>query len=372
MSTMASSRRRWRWPGSGGTAAVRVPTDLATPKKVRRTSRVACLAVAVCCAVFPLVVTNPTYTSIGVFTLIFVAAAAAWNGFSGYSGYISLGNGIFYGAGAYTMALVSTHMNLSGNASMFALVPLAGVVGAALAVPVGLIALRTRRHTFVVLTIGLFFAFQLAAFNLAFTGGSAGVQLPLPNWTGQTYNNPFYYVAYGVAAFSALGFWCLRRSRLGLQLLAIRDDENRARGIGVQVLRVKLLDFTFAGFVTGMCGAMFAFFVGQIYPQFAFDSIFDVTIALMTFFGGIGTITGPLLGALVLEPVAQYLALGNVGGNQGYFIVYGAVFLVVLLLMPRGIVPMFRLWTERLFDRLAAREPRRVTAAETQHAEVQS
>lgn len=370
MSARATPRRRWRWPTGADAGAVRLPADPATPKRVRRASRGACFAVVALGAVFPLVVTNPTYTSIGVFTMIFVAAAAAWNGFCGYSGYISLGNGIFYGSGAYTMALLSSHMGMSGGASMFGLVPVAGVVGAALAVPVGLIALRTRRHTFVVLTIGLFFAFQLAAFNLAFTGGTAGIQLPLPNWTGQTYNNPFYYVAFGVAAFSTLSFWCVRRSRLGLQLLAIRDDENRARGIGVQVLRVKLLDFTFAGFVTGMCGAVFAFFVGQIYPQFAFDPLFDVTVALMTFFGGIGTVTGPLLGAIVLEPVAQYLALGNVGGNQGYVIVYGAVFLVVLLLMPRGVVPVLRGWAERLSDHLGGREPRRVGAPEPSHAEV--
>ncbi|MGH8994816.1 MAG: branched-chain amino acid ABC transporter permease [Acidimicrobiales bacterium] len=344
--------------------AVRLPSDPATPAKVRLAGRTACLTVAAFAAIYPLVVTNPTYTSIGVFTLIFAAAAASWNGFSGYSGYISLGNGIFYGCGAYTMALLANDLHMAGGAAVFVLVPLAGLVGAAVAVPVGLIALRTRRHTFVVLTIGLFFAFQLSAFNLGFTQGTSGLQLPLPNWSGNTYNDPFYYVAYAIALVAAIGFWGVRRSRLGLQLLAIRDDEDRARGIGVQALRVKLLDFTFAGFVTGMCGALFAFFVGQIYPQFAFDPVFDVTVALMTFFGGIGTITGPLLGALVLEPVAQYLALGNVGGNQGYLIVYGAVFLAILLFMPRGIVPMLRVWAERLFDRTAERSPSTVRAPE--------
>lgn len=335
------------------------PADPETARKVRRMSRGACVAVAAFAIVFPLVITNPTYTSIGVFTLIFVASAAAWNGFCGYSGYISLGNGIFYGSGAYTIALLSTTWHMSGGWSEFSLVPLAGAVGAAIAVPVGFIALRTRRHTFVVLTIALFFAFQLAAFNLPFTGGTAGVELPLPNWNGTTYNNPFYYVALGVAGFTALSVWGIRRSRLGLQLLAIRDDERRARGIGVRVFHVKMLDFTFVGFVTGMCGALFAYFVGQIYPQFAFDPLFDVTIALMTFFGGIGTVTGPLLGALVLEPVAQYLALGNVGGDQGYIIIYGLVFMVMLLFLPRGIVPSIRRGAERI---VAASGRRRVAS----------
>ena len=335
---------RWPFRPAGEFEA---PADPVTARQVRRLSRGFCVAVVAFAAVFPLVVPNPTYTSIGVFTLIFVAAAASWNGFCGYSGYISLGNGIFYGSGAYTMALLSTTWHMAGGWAEFSLVPLAGLVGAAIAVPVGIIALRTRRHTFVVLTIALFFAFQLAAFNLPFTNGTAGVELPLPNWNGTTYNDPFYYVAFGVALFAALSFWGIRRSRLGLQLLAIRDDERRARGIGVRVFQVKLLDFTFAGFVTGMCGAMFAYFVGQSYPQFAFDPLFDVTVALMTFFGGIGTVTGPLLGALVLEPVAQYLALGNVGGNQGYIIIYGLVFLVTLLFLPRGVVPSIRRAAER-------------------------
>lgn len=329
------------------------PTDPDVARKVRLMSRGACVLVAAFAAVFPLVFTNPTYTSIGVFTLIFVAASTAWNGFCGYSGYISLGNGIFYGCGAYTIALLSNTWHMAGGWSEFALVPLSGLVGAAVAIPIGWIALRTRRHTFVVMTIALFFAFQLAAFNLPFMGGTAGVALPLPNWVGTTYNNPFYYVALGVAAFAAVSFWGVRRSRLGLQLLAIRDDENRARGLGVRVLRVKMLDFALGGLVTGMCGSLFAFFVGQIYPQFAYDPLFDVTVALMTFFGGLGTITGPLLGALILEPLAQYLQLGNIGGSQGYFIVYGVVFLFVILFLPKGVVPTLRRGVERAVQALS-------------------
>ena len=341
--------KRFRGPAS----EFERPTDPAVARKVRLLSRGACLAVAVFTVVFPLIITNPTYTSIGVFTLIFVGSSVAWNGFCGYSGYISLGNGIFYGCGAYTIALLSNAWHMAGGWPEFALVPLAGLVGAVVAIPIGLIALRTRRHTFVVMTIALFFAFQLAAFNLPFMGGTAGVALQLPNWVGTTYNNPFYFVALGVAAFAALVFWSVRRSRLGLQLLAIRDDENRARGLGVRVFRVKMLDFVLAGLVTGMCGSLFAFFVGQIYPQFAYDPLFDVTVALMTFFGGLGTITGPLLGALILEPLAQYLQLGNVGGSQGYFIVYGVVFLLVILFLPKGVVPALRRGAEWTFETLS-------------------
>jgi len=130
----------------------------------------------------------------------------------------------------------------------------------------------------------------------------------------------------------------IRRSRFGLQLLAIRDDEDRASGLGVRVTRVKLVAFVISAFSVGMVGAVYAYFLGQIYPQFAFDPLFDLTIALMAFLGGLGTLSGPLLGALLLEPLQQYFTLEFSAGDL-YLIIYGALFLVVILLMPRGIVP---------------------------------
>ncbi|MCU1494436.1 MAG: High-affinity branched-chain amino acid transport system permease protein LivH [Acidimicrobiaceae bacterium] len=310
--------------------------------------------------VFPILFSNPTVTTIAVFTLIYMTAATAWNGFAGYSGYIPLGHAVFFGVGAYTMALVSLHLNLQGGYEMFALVPLAGVAAAVIAVPFGLIALRTRRHTFVVITIAVFFIVQLLAFNLGFTQGSSGVQVATPLWTAASFNDRFYYAALVILLIAVLVSWGIRRSRFGLQLLAIRDDEDRARGLGVKVQRVKLLGFVLSGVTVGMVGALYAFFIGQIYPQFAFDPLFDVTIALMAFFGGLGTISGPLLGALILEPLQQYLTLQYSVGSL-YLIIYGALFLIVILTMPRGIIPT-------IGDRLAMRRAERLGREESPSA----
>ncbi|HVC24251.1 MAG TPA: branched-chain amino acid ABC transporter permease [Acidimicrobiales bacterium] len=288
--------------------------------------------------VFPVVFSNPTVTTIGVFTLVYMTSATAWNGFAGFSGYVPLGHAVFFGVGGYTLALVALHLNMAGGYAMFALVPLGGIAAAVIAVPFGLIALRTRRHTFVVITIAVFFIVQLLAFNLGFTQGSSGVQIPTPLWTAATFNDRFYYAALIVLALAVLVVWGIRRSRFGLQLLAIRDDEDRARGLGVKVQRVKLVGFVLSGVTVGMAGGIYAFFVGQIYPQFAFDPLFDVTVALMAFFGGLGTISGPLLGALLLEPIQQYLTLQYSVGSL-YLIIYGALFLVVILAMPRGVIP---------------------------------
>lgn len=320
-----------------------VPLGVSQSATARRAGAGVWVVILGLIALVPVLDSNPTVTSIGIFTLMFMAAATAWNGFSGYSGYISLGNGVFYGTGAYVLTYVSIRLNLAGGWNVFALVPMAGLAASIVAVPFGLVALRVRRHTFVVITIAIFFVFQLLAFNLGFTGGSSGLVPPSPNWAGYTYNNPFYYVMFGICVLSILLFWAVRRSRFGLHLLAIRDDEDRARGLGVRVLRVKLTGFVLSAFITGMCGAMFAYFVGQVYPQFAYDPVFDVTIALMSFFGGIGTISGPLLGALLLEPIEQYLTIQYSVGSV-YLIIYGVLFLLVIIFMPRGLVPTIGEW----------------------------
>jgi branched-chain amino acid transport system permease protein len=289
-------------------------------------------------AVFPLVFTNPSVTTIAVFTLLFMASATAWNGFSGYSGYISLGHAAFFGTGAYILAITAEELKMGAGELMFALVPLAGLGAAVVAVPFGLVALRTKRHTFVVITIAVFFIFQLLAYNLNITQGSSGIQIPSPNWSAETYNNPYYYVALGIVVFATAVSWGLRRSVLGLQLLAIRDDEERARGLGVPVGRAKLAAFVISAVPIGMCGAVYAYFLGQIFPQFAFNPLFDLSVALMSLFGGIGTLAGPLLGALVLESLQQYFTIQFSNGDL-YLVVYGALFLVVLLWLPRGVVP---------------------------------
>jgi branched-chain amino acid transport system permease protein len=313
-----------------------------------RRARVAGIAAALAVLVgFPVAFSNPTTTTIGLFVVIFMVAATAWNAFAGLSGYIALCHAVFFGSGAYALAIAAEKLHLNGGWNVFELVPFAGLVAGLIAIPFGLIALRTRRHTFVVITIAIFFIFQLSAFNLGITGGSSGLQTPTPLWTAIGYNQRFYYVASLILVLTVLMAWGIRRSRFGLQLLAIRDDEDRARGLGVRTARVKLLAFVASAVPTGMVGAVYAYFLGQIFPQFAFDPLFDITIALMAFFGGLGTLAGPLLGALLLESLQQEFTLHFSAGSL-YLIVYGALFLVVILLLPRGVVPSLAgLWQRR-------------------------
>jgi len=307
--------------------------------RARRSVRALLVVIALAIlGVFPLVFSNPTTTTIAFYALIFMVSASAWNMFSGSSGYIALGHAVYFGCGAYALSLLANHLGVAAGWPVFALVPVAGIVAGLVAIPTGLIALRARRHTFVVITIAWMFIFQLAASNLGFTGGTSGLQPPTPLWGIDTYNRNFYYVAAVVLVLTVVLTWVVRRSRFGLQLLTIRDDEERARGLGVRVVRVKLIAFVLSAIPVGMAGAMYAYFLGQIFPQFAFDPLFDLSIALMAFIGGLGTLAGPLLGALVLESLQQYFTV-QYGASQAYLIIYGVLFLVVVLLLPRGVIP---------------------------------
>jgi branched-chain amino acid transport system permease protein len=320
------------------TAQVGLTDPLAKPIYVG-IRRVIIIAALVLAFAFPYVFSNPAVTSIAMFTLLYLGATSAWNMFSGFSGYMALGNAVFYGSGAYFFANITTHLNLTGGVKLFAFVPLAGLFAGLVAIPVGWLSLRTRRHTFVVITIAIFFIVQLLAYNFtSLTNGSAGMQVPSPPWGADTYNNYFYMAALVVALFAICLAWIIRRSNFGLELLAIRDDEDRALGLGVHTTRVKLITFVLTGFVTGMCGAIYAYYLGSVYPPFAFEAIFDVTVALMAFLGGLGTVTGPIIGALLIEPAQQFLTLKFTSGGIS-LIMFGALFLIVIRFLPDGIVP---------------------------------
>lgn len=289
-------------------------------------------------ATFPLLFSNGEMTSIAFFTLLFAAMVTGWNILTGYTGYISLGHAAYFGIGAYSLALICKHWNVPAGANIFLLVPISGLIAAVIAIPAGWICLRVRRHTFIVITIAMFFVAQLLSYNLnGLTNGSTGLDLPFPlQWGGDAFNVPFYYAVLVLLLFAIVISWWVRHSKFGLGLLAIRDDEDRAKGLGVKTEFSKVTAFVISALIIGMAGALWGYFIGAVYPASAFDPNFDIAIALMGFLGGMGTIIGPLIGALLLEPLHQYLAANF---PSLYLIIYGALFLVILLLLPRGIVP---------------------------------
>jgi branched-chain amino acid transport system permease protein len=297
---------------------------------------------------FPVIFLNPTVSSIGIFTLMFLIAVVGWNIFSGFTGYISIGQAVFYGIGQYAVAEIAMHAHMSGGWGLFTLVPVAGIVSAVIAVPLGFLLLRVRRHTFIVLTIAIMFILQLFAFNWhSLTNGAEGLTVPMPTWQGTEFNQIFYYVTLIFALLAIATSALIRRSKYGLSLLAIRDDEDRARGLGIRTTPAKVSAFVIAGFFIGISGGIYATLVGFVYPQFAFDPNYDVVLVVAAFVGGLGTVAGPVLGVLILVPLQQYFQLQF--GTNVYLIVYGVLFLMILRFLPGGIVPsLTQAWRNRV------------------------
>lgn len=293
---------------------------------------------------FPLMFPNPAVDNVAMLMLLYAGLATSWNIFSGYTGYIALGQTTYFGFGAYAFSLISINKGLPGGFGLFLLLPVSGVIAALFAIPLGWISLRTRGHAFVVITLVTVFIFQLLAFNLrGITLGSAGLFLPAPGFDIAWLMLPFYYIQLAIVVAALLTSWYIRSSRYGLWLLAIRDDEDRAEGLGVRTGSSKLVAFVISAFFTGMIGAMYAYFIGSIYPQYVFDPALSITIVLMGFLGGVGTLSGPIIGAFILEFAQQYFSLN---AQTGYYQIFlGALFLIVMLLMPQGIVrSVARFW----------------------------
>ena len=289
--------------------------------------------------IFPLVFNNPTISTIGVFAMIFLMAVTGWNIFSGYTGYIALGHAVFFGIGQYATAMLSSYWHINPGMWTFVLIPVSMILAGIAAIPIGFMILRVRKHTFIVLTIALMFIFQLFAYNLrSWTGGSQGLEVGQPGWDGRVFNLPYYYVGLFVAIIAIITSFMIRRSKFGLSLLAIRDDEDRARSLGINTTRSKLIAFIISAVFLGAAGCIYAMFVGSVYPQFSFDPAFDLELSIMAFAGGLGTLLGPSLGALILSAAQQYFLI-SFGGANVFLIVYGALFIVILRLLPGGVVP---------------------------------
>lgn len=274
-----------------------------------------------------------------VFTAMYAALASAWNLFSGFSGYVSLGNVAFFGVGAYATGIVFEHWSVGSGYRPFYVLPLVGLGCALAALPVGWIALRTRAMTFAIVTLTLLFIVQQLAFNLrGLTHGSQGISYPPPPFAVAAFERPFYYAMLGVLALSVAATRWLLAARLGLQLQGIRDDEEKARGVGVPVTGVKLAAFAVSIGLTAMVGGIWGYYIGYVYPEYAVDPLVQVGSVLMVFLGGRGTLWGPVLGAFLLEPAQQYMAY-RLGASELYLVGYSAVFVIVMLLLPRGILP---------------------------------
>lgn len=262
---------------------------------------------------------------------MWIALAGSWNIISGYTGYVSFGHVAFFGMGAYTAALLIAGLGVNWLAASLA----GGVMAALLAVAIGWPCLRLKGPYFAIAMLGLNEVMRIIASSWeSLTKGGTGITLPpVLNIV------PLYFAmgltAVGVAVVSRL----IVRSKFGLRLISIREDEIAAEAMGINTARHKLAAFVLSAVGPGVVGGFFADYTSYIEPVSVFPVLTTVTMIIMTLFGGQGTVLGPVIGATSLYFIQDYVWARFLFLHQAFF---GALIVVVVLFMPRGIIGLLR------------------------------
>jgi len=295
-------------------------------------------------AILPLGAADLYIQNVIILVMLLAIMSTTWNMVGGFAGYISLGHSAYLGVGAYTTAVLVVQVGAPWWA---------GIIGAAVssALLAGLLGLTTRRargHAFIMVTFAVLELLKVLAMNLTWlTNGNHGLALPFPPLSRDQQMWPYYFSSLALLTLTVILAVAIRRSKFGAGLLSIREDEDKAASVGIPTARYKVLVFVLSGVPVGIAGGIYAYYIGFVEPRGMFNIATSMTIVLAVLLGGRGTIVGPLLGAAIVEPLSQVTNtfVGGVDGGAWRLVIFGAVLLAVILLLPQGIVPaLTRLW----------------------------
>ena len=310
---------------------------------------------------FPSLAPNPYILSAGIVVLNYAVLSTSWNFVGGFTGYISLGHGALAGLGAYGTALLVTKAGLPS----FVALAVAALLVAAISVPIGLAALRVRGASFVIVSIALVLILLLVFQSWAsFTGGSRGlvVPRPFPGLLRPEHHRVFFFLYAGLLALALLAWWLIDRSRFGLGLKAIREDEDKAESLGTPTFAYKLIVFVVSATFTGLAGGLYALWFGDLDPVFQFSILTGSYLVLMALLGGVRNLYGPLAGALIVGIALEYFK-GQFGNTPLHLVATGLLLALVVLFMPDGVLPAIAAGVRRLRKQEQS-SIREVTAAE--------
>ncbi len=312
---------------------------------VVRTSRAAQVAAVLCMPALALLVAAPWWTGSAELRLIgelclYLALASLWNLMAGYAGLVSVGQQAYVGFGGYMLFALT----IFGGLHPLAAIVLAGILGAMVSVPVAVLIFRLRGAYFAIGTWVVAEVFRLSFAQVSALGGGSGTSLPVgivrSLADGRSAREAVaYWMALAAAVLVLAAIYLFLRSRLGLALTAIRDNELAAASLGIDLWRTKFIVYVATSAMTAVVGAMIFLQKLRISPDAAF-SVNDWTafVIFIVVIGGIGTIEGPIIGTLVFFALRETLAdLGTT-----YLLVLGFVAIVVMLKAPKGVWGLIR------------------------------
>ncbi len=259
--------------------------------------------------------------------LMFATLGCGWNIIGGYAGYVSFGNVMFFGIGAYTTTILWQHAH---QMNLLLAIVLAMLIAAGFALVVGVPILRLRGHYFAIATLGLSLAVAEIITHFDWLGGGSGFSVRQFAWF-----SGYYYAMWVVCAASFIATFAIARSKFGYGLTAIRENEEAAAVLGVDPTRYKVAAWMVSAAMAAAAGAVFAGANGFIDSPTAFgvdDNVFPIVMALL---GGVGTVAGPFVGALILTAINETLWSHF---PQVHTLFFGAVIVLVVLFLPRGLL----------------------------------
>ena len=287
-----------------------------------------------------------TWQNLLITTFYYAFLGQAWNVLGGYAGQISLGHAAFFAIGAYTSVVLNMSFGLSPWLGMFAGALLAVIVSQG----IGYLGFRfgLRGFYFILLTLAAAEILRLVALHLPILGGYTGLFINFtPNaWQFQFKGKtPYYFIALSFLAVASGIVWLIQRSKMGVYLLAIREDEDASEALGVNAFRYKMLAYAVSAGLTALGGTFYAYYQFYLQPNTVLNINHSVDIMIRPIVGGSGTILGPILGSFLLELLGDFSRTYFAGAVAGMTVViYGALLIAVVLFVPRGIYPTIRQW----------------------------
>jgi len=305
----------------------------------------------------PLVVHNPSMLNLAVLALMAAQVGVAWNIVGGQAGQVSLGHAAFFGIGAYTSTLLSLKLGISPWIGL----PAGGLLAALLSVAFGWSCFRLRGHYFAMATIAVAELTQIFFTNWEFAGASVGLNLTMDRegwaWLNFAGKLPYYWLALGLLALTLLAAFCIERSYLGYYFRAIKDEPEAARSIGIDIARYKQVALAVSAFFTALGGGLYAHKEFYIDPGSVLSTALSIKMALVAILGGIGTLSGPVLGALVLTLIEEASRMLFGGTGSGIDIVlYALLIVLIAVFYPAGLVGSIRDMTLRARQRWRRRQ----------------
>jgi branched-chain amino acid transport system permease protein len=296
------------------------------------------IGVAVLLSLFPLLSPAPYFLSMLYMVFLYVVLAESWNIIGGFTGYLSFGHVAFFGLGAYTTAFLMNKLALSPVATILSSIP-GGLVAASVAFVIGYPCLRLRGPYFAVVTMCFAFVVHMVVQNIDLFGGVEGLWLAAMKQPIHVIRTIFYELMLVLMILVILFVRWMEGSKLGKGLITIREDEEVAQTLGIHTPRIKVLAFVLSAFFPGVAGGLHAYYLTYISPENVFDVMVSILIVLMTLFGGGGSWLGALIGAVSLSLVNEFLT--TFVGAEIARIIYGMLFIVVIIFMPNGIMEFF-------------------------------